>query len=76
MSDPPLTYTGTDVLETLDRATNYNSLLLDLILEISRGAAECLISGLELERSRSCSEPETLMWCASSLTRSGQPADS
>ena len=35
MSTPQLTYTGVDVLETLDRATNYNSLLLDLILDSS-----------------------------------------
>ena len=35
MSNPQLTYTGADVLETLDRAINYNSLLLDLILDSS-----------------------------------------
>lgn len=33
MNTAQLTYTGADVLETLDRATNYNSLLLDLILD-------------------------------------------
>jgi SAM-dependent methyltransferase len=33
MSESELTYTGLDVLEALDSATNYNSLLLDLILQ-------------------------------------------
>jgi SAM-dependent methyltransferase len=32
VSDSELTYTGLDVLEMLDTATNYNSLLIDLIL--------------------------------------------
>ena len=36
MSAPELSYTGIDVLETLEGATNYNALLVDLILEILR----------------------------------------
>ncbi|PWT86416.1 MAG: hypothetical protein C5B58_01435 [Acidobacteria bacterium] len=38
MSESQLMYTGLDVLETLDTATNYNSLLLELIL---RSAGRC-----------------------------------
>jgi|SRR5262245_27369699 len=48
MSNPQLTelaYTGIDVLETLERATNYNSLLLDLILESSGGRSRMLDFG-------------------------------
>lgn len=48
MSNPQLTqlaYTGIDVLETLGRATNYNSLLLDLILESSGGRSRMLDFG-------------------------------
>lgn len=33
MSESQLTYTGLNVLETLDNATNYNSFLLDLVLQ-------------------------------------------
>ena len=32
MSAPKLSYTGLDILQALDRATNYNALLLDLVL--------------------------------------------
>ena len=48
MSNPQLTqlaYTGIDVLETLGRATNYNSLMLDLILESSGGRSRMLDFG-------------------------------
>jgi SAM-dependent methyltransferase len=45
MSNSELIYTGVDVLETLERATNYNSLLLDLILDSSRGCDRMLDFG-------------------------------
>jgi len=45
MSDSPLTYTGLDVLETLDRATNYNAFLLDLILQNYNGQGRMLDFG-------------------------------
>ena len=45
MSAPRLSYTGIDVLETLEGATNYNSLLLDLILENSQGRSRMLDFG-------------------------------
>jgi SAM-dependent methyltransferase len=45
MREPHLTYTGLDVLETLDGATNYNALLLDLILQNSRGCRRMLDFG-------------------------------
>ena len=45
MSVPRLSYTGIDVLETLEGATNYNSLLLDLILENSQGRSRMLDFG-------------------------------
>jgi len=32
VSAPKLSYTGLDILQALDRATNYNALLLDLVL--------------------------------------------
>jgi len=45
MSNPQPTYTGVDVLETLDRATNYNSLLLNLILQSSGDCCRMLDFG-------------------------------
>jgi SAM-dependent methyltransferase len=45
VSTPQLTYTGADVLETLERATNYNALLLDLIVEHSGGSRRVLDFG-------------------------------
>jgi SAM-dependent methyltransferase len=45
MSDSPLTYTGLDVLETLDRATNYNAFLLDLVLQNCSGRGRMLDFG-------------------------------
>ena len=45
MSAPQLSYTGIDVLETLEGATNYNSLLLDLIVESSQGRSRMLDFG-------------------------------
>jgi len=45
MSDSPLTYTGLDVLERLDRATNYNAFLLDLILRNYCGRGRMLDFG-------------------------------
>src|SRR4030095_615576 len=45
MSASQLSYTGIDLLETLQGATNYNSLLLDLILENSQGHSRMLDFG-------------------------------
>jgi len=71
MSTPQLTYTGVDVLETLDRATNYNSLLLDLILDNSGDCTRMLDFGAgigtfaKLLRNRGidvvCVEPDALL---------------
>jgi len=79
MSTPQLTYTGVDVLETLDRATNYNSLLLDLILDNSGDCTRMLDFGAgigtfaKLLRNRSidvvCVEPDALL--ANGLVRDG-----
>jgi len=79
MSTPQLTYTGVDVLETLDRATNYNSLLLDLILDSSGDCKRMLDFGAgigtfaKLLRNRGvdvvCVEPDALL--ANRLVRDG-----
>lgn len=79
MSNPQLIYTGADVLETLDRATNYNSLLLDLILESSGDCSRMLDFGAgigtfaKLLRNRGievvCVEPDVVM--ADGLIRDG-----
>jgi SAM-dependent methyltransferase len=79
MSSPQLTYTGADVLETLNRATNYNSVLLDLILESSGDCCRMLDFGAgigtfaKLLRSRDvevvCVEPDVLL--AAGLVRDG-----
>jgi SAM-dependent methyltransferase len=45
MSAPGLSYTGIDVLETLEGATNYSALLVDLILESSQGRSRMLDFG-------------------------------
>lgn len=69
MSAPQVTYTGIDVLETLEKATNYSSLLLDLILENSQGCTRMLDFGAgtgtfaKLLRTKeidvACVEPDT-----------------
>ena len=79
MSAPQLTYTGLDLLETLDRATNYNSQLLDLIIESSATHSRMLDFGAgigtfaKLLRKRGidvvCVEPDTLL--ANGLVRDG-----
>jgi SAM-dependent methyltransferase len=79
MSNPQLTYTGADVLETLDRATNYNSLLLDLVLDSSGDCNRMLDFGAglgtfaRLLRNRGvdvvCVEPDMLL--ANRLVRDG-----
>jgi SAM-dependent methyltransferase len=71
MSNPQLTYTGADVLETLDRATNYNCLLLDLIVQSSANCGRMLDFGAgigtfaKLLRNRGvdvvCVEPDALL---------------
>jgi len=49
MSEPQLSYTGLDVLETLDKnAANYNGLLLDLILRSADGRRRMLDFGAGL----------------------------
>ena len=45
MSDLQLTYTGLDILRVLDQATNYNALLVDLILRSARGRSRMLDFG-------------------------------
>lgn len=45
MSNPEPKYTGLDVLQVLDRATNYNALLVDLILRSDRGRRQMLDFG-------------------------------
>jgi SAM-dependent methyltransferase len=79
MSTPQLTYTGVDVLETLDRATNYNSLLVDLILDSSSDSSRMLDFGAgigtfaKLLRNRGvdvvCVESDVLL--ANGLVRDG-----
>jgi hypothetical protein len=79
MSTPVLTYTGLDVLETLDRATNYNSLLLDLIVASSGDYGRMLDFGAgigtfaKLLRNKGvdvvCVEPDALL--ANGLVRAG-----
>lgn len=79
MRTPQLTYTGVDILETLDRATNYNSLLLDLILDSSGDCKRMLDFGAgigtfaKLLRNKGvdvvCIEPDALL--ANGLVRDG-----
>jgi SAM-dependent methyltransferase len=45
VSDPKLRYSGLDILQALDRATNYNALLLDLILRSACGRRRMLDFG-------------------------------
>lgn len=45
MNNPQLKYTGVDVLHVLDEATNYNALLLDLILRSADGRRRMLDFG-------------------------------
>jgi SAM-dependent methyltransferase len=45
MSDAQSTYTGLDILEALERAANYNSLLLDLVLQSADGHPRMLDFG-------------------------------
>ena len=81
MTNPQLTYTGLDVLETLDSATNYNALLLDLILESARGCRRMLDFGAgigtfsKLLRRQGvhvvCVEPD--FYLADALVRDGFP---
>jgi SAM-dependent methyltransferase len=37
LNDPELNYTGLDILQALEHATNYNALLIDLILQSAEG---------------------------------------
>ena len=79
MRTSQLTYTGVDILETLDRATNYNSLLLDLILDSSGDCKRMLDFGAGIgtfaKRLRNkgvdvvCIEPDPLL--ANGLVRDG-----
>ena len=45
MSNPPPEYTGVDVLEALEEATNYNALLVDLVLRSADGRRRMLDFG-------------------------------
>src|SRR5690349_8096197 len=45
MNASELSYTGIDLLETLEGATNYNSMLLDLVRETSQGRSRMLDFG-------------------------------
>jgi SAM-dependent methyltransferase len=79
MSASQPSYTGIDLLETLQGATNYNSLLLDLILENSQGHSRMLDFGAgtgtfaKLLRTKGigvvCVEPDTHL--AERLIRDG-----
>src|SRR2546430_14996487 len=79
MNVPELSYTGIDLLETLEGATNYNSLLLDLVRESSQGRSRMLDFGAgtgtfaKLLRSKGidvvCVEPDTQL--AERLIRDG-----
>jgi SAM-dependent methyltransferase len=79
MSAPEPRYTGVDILETLEGATNYNSLLLDLIRESSQGRSRMLDFGAgtgtfaKLLRTKGvdvvCVEPDTHL--AERLIRDG-----
>jgi 2-polyprenyl-3-methyl-5-hydroxy-6-metoxy-1,4-benzoquinol methylase len=46
VSDPELKYTGVDVLQALEGATNYNALLIDLILRSADGRRRILDFGV------------------------------
>jgi hypothetical protein len=48
MSEPQVSYTGLDVLETLENAANYNALLVDLILRSADGRRRMLDFGAGL----------------------------
>ena len=79
MTAPQLSYTGVDILEALEGATNYNSLLLDLVRESSQGRSRMLDFGAgtgtfaKLLRSKGidvvCVEPDTQL--AERLIRDG-----
>ncbi len=81
MSDPSLIYTGFDVLQALDDATNYNALLVDLIFRIARGRRRMLDFGAgigtfsKLLRKKGievvCVEPDTYL--SDALARDGFP---
>jgi len=45
VSDPKVSYTGLDDLQALSRATNYNAVLLDLVLRSARGRRRMLDFG-------------------------------
>lgn len=79
MNAPELSYSGIDILETLEGATNYNSLLLDLVRKSSQGRSRMLDFGAgtgtfaKLLRSKGvdvvCVEPDTHL--AERLIRDG-----
>ncbi|PYK38273.1 MAG: hypothetical protein DME49_08155 [Verrucomicrobia bacterium] len=81
MSDPSVIYTGFNVLQALDEATNYNTLLVDLILRSARGRRRMLDFGAgigtfsKLLRKKGidmvCVEPDIYLSCA--LARDGFP---
>jgi len=81
VSDPQLTYTGLDVLEALENATNYNALLLDLILRSADGRRRMLDFGAGLgtfsrllrkkELEVACVEPDAYL--SDILARDGFP---
>ena len=74
MSDPSVIYTGFNVLQALDEATNYNTLLVDLILRSARGRRRMLDFGAgigtfsKLLRKKGidmvCVEPDIYLSCA------------
>jgi SAM-dependent methyltransferase len=81
MNDPQLSYTGLDLLQALDAATNYNALLIDLILHSARGRQPMLDFGAgigtfsKLLRSKgvkvACVEPD--LYLSEALARDGFP---
>jgi hypothetical protein len=48
VNNPELSYTGLDTLQVLERATNYNALLLDLILKSACGRLRMLDFGARI----------------------------
>jgi SAM-dependent methyltransferase len=81
VSNPELSYSGLDILQALERATNYNALLLDLILTNGRGRRRMLDFGAgigtfsKLLRKKGidvvCVEPD--VYLSDALIREGFP---
>jgi Methyltransferase domain len=81
VSNPELSYPGLDILQALSRATNYNAVLLNLVLRSARGRRRMLDFGAgigtfsKLLRRKGmdvvCVEPD--VYLSDALTREGFP---